>query len=179
MKQRYFKRRKNRGTGCPGIKSVNTWYDQLRFFHLTWWRHQMGKFSASLALCAGNSPGTGKFPSQRPVTRSFGVFFDLNKRLSNQSWGWWFETLSRPLWRHCNENGGEALKIYRGGGLVTLILKIVQVSTKRALHSASCWQVSLGHAIVRTSQTSKCTLCIAVGWESWPVLISQNVKWTP
>ena len=31
-------------------------------------------------------------------------FFDLrlNKRLSKQSWGWWFETLSRPLWRHCN-----------------------------------------------------------------------------
>ena len=31
-------------------------------------------------------------------------FFDLrpNKRLSKQSWGWWFETPSRPLWRHCN-----------------------------------------------------------------------------
>ena len=26
----------------------------------------------------------------------------LNKRLSEQSWGWWFETPSRPLWRHCN-----------------------------------------------------------------------------
>ena len=41
---------------------------------------------------------------QRTVTRSFEVFFDLrlNKRLSKQSWGWWFETLSRPLWRHSN-----------------------------------------------------------------------------
>ena len=40
--------------------------------------------------------------SQRPVTRSFDVFFDLrlNKRLSEQSWGWWFETPSCPLWRH-------------------------------------------------------------------------------
>ena len=39
-----------------------------------------------------------------PVTRSFEVFFDLhpNKRLSKRSWGWWFETPSRPLWRHCN-----------------------------------------------------------------------------
>ena len=27
----------------------------------------------------------------------------LNKRLSKQSWGWWFETLSRPLWRYWNE----------------------------------------------------------------------------
>ena len=42
----------------------------------TWWRHQMETFSALLALCAGNSPVTGEFPSQRPVTRSFDVFFD-------------------------------------------------------------------------------------------------------
>ena len=42
-----------------------------------WWRHQMETFSALLALCAGNSPVTGEFPSQRPVTRSFDVFFDL------------------------------------------------------------------------------------------------------
>ena len=27
-----------------------------------------------------------------------------NKRLSNQSWGWWFETPSSPLWRHRNAN---------------------------------------------------------------------------
>ena len=54
-----------------------------------------------------NSPYKGQwFPSQRPVMRSFDVFFDLrlNKWLSKQSWGWWFETPSRPLWRHCNEN---------------------------------------------------------------------------
>ena len=46
----------------------------------------------------------GEFPAQRPVTRSFDVFFDLrpNKRLSKQSWGWWFETPSRSLWPHCN-----------------------------------------------------------------------------
>ena len=55
--------------------------------------------------CAGNSPVTGEFPIQRPVTRSFVVYFDLrpNKRLSKQSRGWWFETLSPPLWRHHNE----------------------------------------------------------------------------
>ena len=46
-------------------------------------------------------PVLGEFPAQRPMTRSFDVFFDLrlNKPLSKQSWGWWFETLSRPLWR--------------------------------------------------------------------------------
>ena len=51
----------------------------------------------------GEFTGHRWFPSQRPVTRSFGVFFylRLNKRLSKQSWGWWFETPSRSLWRHC------------------------------------------------------------------------------
>ena len=64
----------------------------------------METFSALLAIYAGNSPVTGEFPAQRPVTLSFDVFFDLrlNKRLSKQSWGWLFETQSRPLWRHCN-----------------------------------------------------------------------------
>ena len=54
----------------------------------------METFSALLALCAGNSPGTGEFPAQRPVTRGFDVFFylHLNKRLSKQ-----FETPLRQL----------------------------------------------------------------------------------
>ena len=45
----------------------------------------METFSVLLAICAGNSPVPGEFPAQRPVTRSFGVFFDLhpNKRLIN------------------------------------------------------------------------------------------------
>ena len=70
----------------------------------SWWRHQMVTFSALLALCVGNSPVTEEVPSQRPVARSFDVFFHqcLNKWLSKQSWGWWFETPSRSLWRHYN-----------------------------------------------------------------------------
>ena len=69
-----------------------------------WWRHRMKTFFALLALCAGCSLVTGEFPLQRPVTRSFDIFFylRLNKRFSKQSWGWWFETPSRSLWRHCN-----------------------------------------------------------------------------
>ena len=70
----------------------------------SWWRHQLETFSALLALRAGNSPITGEFPAQRPVTRSFYAFFymRLNTQLSKPSRGWWFETLLRPLWRHCN-----------------------------------------------------------------------------
>ena len=65
----------------------------------------METFSALLAICAGNSPVNGEFTTQRPVTRSFDIFFHLrlNKQLSKQSWGWWFEKLSRPLC-HCNVN---------------------------------------------------------------------------
>ena len=69
---------------------------------VTSWRHQMEAFSALLAICARNSPVPGEFPTQRPVTQSFDVFLDLrlNKRLSKQSWGRWFERLSRTFWRH-------------------------------------------------------------------------------
>ena len=71
----------------------------------TWWRHKMETFSALLALCAGTSPVTGEFPSQRPVRQSFDVFFGLrlNELLSKQSWAWWSETLPCPVSRHCNE----------------------------------------------------------------------------
>ena len=81
----------------------NTWCGHWET-HRPWWRHQMETFSALLALCSGNSPVTGEFPSRRPVTRNLDVFFDLrlNKRLSKQSWGWCFETPSRSLWRHRN-----------------------------------------------------------------------------
>ena len=52
----------------------------------------------------GNSPVTGEFPSQSPAMWSFDVSFDLclNKQLNKQSWAWWFDTPSRPLWSHCN-----------------------------------------------------------------------------
>ena len=71
---------------------------------ISWWRHQMETFSALLAICAGNSPVPGELIAQRPVARSFHVFFDLqpNERLSKQSWAWWFDAPSRPLWCHSN-----------------------------------------------------------------------------
>ena len=55
-------------------------------------------FRVTGPLC-GEFTGPGEFPTQRPVMRSFDVFFELrlNKHLSKQPWGWWFET---PLWGH-------------------------------------------------------------------------------
>ena len=64
------------------------------------WKH----FPRYWPICEGNPPVSGGFPSQRPVTRSFDVFFDLclNKTLSRQSRRRWFETPSHSLWRHYN-----------------------------------------------------------------------------
>ena len=71
---------------------------------LAWWQYQMETFSTLLAICSGNSPGSGELPAQRPVTWSFDVFFDprLDGRLSKHSWGWWLETPLCPLWRQSN-----------------------------------------------------------------------------
>ena len=73
-------------------------------------------FRVTGPLC-GEFTGPGEFPTQRPVTRSFDLFFDLrlNKPLSKQPWGWWFETLSRSLWRHRNAVDGVV-----GGGTAIL-----------------------------------------------------------
>ena len=96
----------------------------------------------------GNPPVSGEFPSQRPVTHSFEVFFDLhfNKRLSKQSWGWWFERPSRSLWRHCNVN--------------------------RSLQT-----VSASEAVIKQANSSSCaTVCFYVnnniqGFASWKLKV--------
>ena len=64
-----------------------------------------------MAVYAGNSPVVGEIPAQRQVTRSFDVSLDLrlNKRLSKQSRGWWFEAPSPSLSIHCYGIGRETL----------------------------------------------------------------------
>ena len=80
-------------------------------------RHDMYTFTSSMMtssngnifrvtdLLCGEFTGHLWIPAQKSVTWSFGVFFHLrlNKRLSKQSWGWWFERPSRSLWRNCYE----------------------------------------------------------------------------
>ena len=72
---------------------------------VSWWRHQIETFSALLAICAGIHRSPVNFP-HKGQWRGALTFSDLclNKLLSKQSWGWWFETPSRPLWRHSNAN---------------------------------------------------------------------------
>ena len=51
----------------------------------------------------------------------------LNKRLSKQSWGWWFETLSCPLWRHCNVVMEHKFLIYLKGSWCHLVHMLSKV----------------------------------------------------
>ena len=68
----------------------------------SWWCHQTETYSALLFFSAGTSSLIGEFPSQKPVTWSFDVFFDLglNNWGSKQSRCWWFEMPSPSLWCH-------------------------------------------------------------------------------
>ena len=64
----------------------------------------METFPALLAFCARNSPITGEFPTQRPVTQSFAVFFDLhlnNSLVNNREAG--------DLRRHCDHHDVAAM----------------------------------------------------------------------
>ena len=117
------------------------------FLFYTWWRYQMETFSTLMALCAKNSLVTGVFPSQRPVTRSFDVFFDmhLHKQLSKQSRRWWFETPMRSSWRHCNDvisGWGVSLKstvMHLDGFLYTCGVKSDKLQFNSTLNYSWSW----------------------------------------
>ena len=67
----------------------------------------METYSMVLGLCERNPLVTCGFPSRRPVTQSFHVFFDLclNKWLCKQLRHPWFEMPSHSLWCRCNVIG--------------------------------------------------------------------------
>ena len=77
--------------------------------HVTRKHHMMTSSNGNIFRITGHF--CGEFTGHRWIPRikasdaGFDVFFDLrlNKRLSKQLWGWWFETPSRSLWRHCND----------------------------------------------------------------------------
>ena len=97
-----------------GLRRAN---ERRRYFMMT--SSNGNIFRVTGPLC-GEFTGPGEFPTQRPVTRTFDVFFDLrlNKRLSKQPWGWWFEKPSWSLWHHCN-----VCKPYvmHGGGVISSV----------------------------------------------------------
>ena len=131
-----------------GCENMPTQPPQTKYV-MSWWRHQMQPFSALLALCAGNSP-PGEFPAQRPVMWSFDVFFDLrlNKRLSKQSWGCWFETPPWSLRRQCN-----ATTILAKGVRLT----VAYTGPVPTPPQAKCWILNWRSAGFRTSLWEKQT----------------------
>ena len=116
-------------------------------------------------LC-GEFTGLRWIPPQRPVTRSFDVFFDLcpNKQLSKHSWGWWFETPSGSLWRHSNGKTSVFL-VNRGPGLRCAFGFFV--ATVKA-NSFAVMRCSHGH-------WSSCAAMCGVAWVN-PIMIIENTK---
>ena len=89
----------------------------------------------------------GEFTGHRWILRTkasdteFDVFFDLrlNKRLSKQSSGWWFETLLRPLWRHFNDYGNNpdnkfVIEKENGRHQRCVSIVLVEIQNKALIH---------------------------------------------
>ena len=144
---------------CKKIVRSNPIFESSTLISKYWCRMMTSSngtiFRITGHLC-GEFTGQRWIPVPRPVTRSFDVFFDLhlNKRLSKQSWGWWFETPSRPLWRH--RNGPVALRPWRipiphNPCLMWLVLRI-QMLQRRPTASMS-WMCD-----ARTSKQHSCSL---------------------
>ena len=102
--------------GCrpkPTTKNPRKWIIMPTILHMMTSYNR--KMFALLALCAGNSPVTGEFSSQKPVTRIFDIFFDLrvDGRLDKRWRRRRFKTSSRSLWRHCNVYKNKSLVYMR------------------------------------------------------------------
>ena len=165
--------------------AVNAWHQRIIPYHVEpyfWrtWIHQAvfplqsipimmtssngNIFRVTGPLC-GEFTGRGEFPTQRPVTRSFGVFFDLrlNKRLSKQPWGWWFETPSWSLWRQCNDVATFAWSASRMSDLTDLA---PTNGTDFALKFY--WLSMLPFVTMMTSQRAL--------WPTWYKIWKQNIE---
>ena len=84
---------------------------------IIWWRHQMETFSVLLPTCVGNSTVPGEFPTQRPVMRSFDVFFIC-------------------VWINSWVNNREAsdLRVYRAHYDVTVMPENIIIDRRRKLY---------------------------------------------
>ena len=85
---------------CEHYKQSDTWPPCPR------WRHQMETFSRYWPFVRGIHRSPVIHPHKQKASDAVllisSLIRALNKRLSKKSWGWWFETPSRSLWRHCN-----------------------------------------------------------------------------
>ena len=100
---KYWTNRKNNDTWFSCSSHEITSHDDVIKWKLfpRYWPFVRGIHRSPVGM---ESIGDRWFPSKRPVTWNFDVFFDLrlNKRLRKQCKRWWFGTSSPSLWRHCN-----------------------------------------------------------------------------
>ena len=79
-----------------------TWSPWIQIIHddVIKWKHfpRYWPFVRGIHRSPVNSPHEGQWRG----ALMFFFYLRLNKQLSKQSWGWLFEALSRPSWRHCN-----------------------------------------------------------------------------
>ena len=115
-------------------------------------------------LLCGEFTGPRRLPRTKASKASFHVFFDLrlNKRLSKQSWGCWFETLSRPLWRHC-DGITHILQWYLTG--ICVFIRYAQVSVTQRWRIAKISEFNALSAVIITKaiQSWNMPMCIFCG----------------
>ena len=103
----------------PGAKSNMICWGKLNFFGGKIEQKKWGKWHTLTNMMTSSNgnifrvtdPLCGEFTGHRwiPHTKASDadlwcfLWCALNKRLNKQSRGWWFQTPSRPLWRHSNE----------------------------------------------------------------------------
>ena len=123
-------------------------------------------FRVTGPLC-GEFTGPGEFPTQRPVTRSFDVFFDLrlNKRLSKQPWGWWFETPSCSLWRQCNDY------FYFDNNSTVYKVNALYRST-----ASTCDLKSYISKVVNYKTHVACRCIVRISWPEWITPFDLNTR---
>ena len=111
-----------------------------------WWKFIIMMLSninifALLTLCAWNSLFTNEFPSLRPVTRSFNVFFDL--RLKNNGWA---NNRSTGDLRHHNAHYDVTAMVILGLRYIRMWWSFVGNNMER-LCGNGCRGIIKGHAI--------------------------------
>ena len=121
-------------------------------------------------------------PCTRPVTRSFDVFFYLclNKLLSKQSWGWWFEMLSFPLWRHRNEHRGT----HRGRVTHICVSKLTIIGSDNVMSPGQCQAIIWNNVrilLIGPSRTNSSEILITIHTFSFKEMYLKMLsgKWGP
>ena len=126
-----------------------------------WYLAHIMMTSSNGNIFSVTGPLCGKFTGHRWISPHkgqwrgalmFSLICALNKRMSKQSWGWWFETPSHSLRRHYNEVHTSA-KMIRN--MKTISFKEKCISNYRLQYEGHCIQVPMcwlipPHVILQT-----------------------------